>query len=321
MIDKKNAARTQLVDPHGRHIHKLRLSLLDACNFRCIYCMPQNPKFLPKDKLMSKKEIKILADILVGHGIDEIRLTGGEPTMRPDFIDIVEELSELNLKKLSVTSNGIFLKRYLPYLKNTKCQHINFSMDGMNKNVFFKMTGSNKFDKVLDSVLTAKELGFKVKINVVVMKGFNDHEIESFVEFSGKYKIEVRFLELMRIGSARKNFDRHFVSAKEIMKTLEKISSLRPDKRAIDSTSFNFKLDNGAFIGMIASESRPFCGGCSRLRLSATGDIHPCLMMNQGLCLRNKTKDEIKDILKNTMALKPIDRIYEVERSMNQIGG
>ena len=270
---------------------------------------------------MTKKEIKILADILVSYGIDEIRLTGGEPTMRSDFIDIVEELSELNLKKLAVTSNGIFLKKHLPHLKKTKCQHINFSMDGTNKDVFFKMTGSNKFDKVFASVLKAKELDFNVKVNVVLMKGFNDHEIENFVEFSGKYKIEVRFLELMRIGLARKNFDRHFLSAKEVMRTLERISYLLPINRPIDSTSFNFKLSNGASIGMIASESRPFCGGCSRLRLSATGKIHPCLMMNQGFCLKNKTREEIKSILENTMALKPIDRIYQVERPMNQIGG
>ena len=270
---------------------------------------------------MSKREIKILTDILVGYGIDEIRLTGGEPTMRADFIDIVEELSELNLKKLAVTSNGIFLKRYLSRLKQTKCQHINFSMDGTNKDVFLKMTGSNKFEEVFSSVLKAKELDFNVKINVVLMKGFNDHEIENFVEFSRKYKIEVRFLELIRIGVARKNFNRHFVPASEVIKTLEGITTLRPIKRPIDSTSFNFKLGNGASIGIIASESRPFCGGCSRLRLSATGKIHPCLMMNEGFCLKNKTSEEIKDILENTMALKPIDRIYEVERPMNQIGG
>ena len=163
---------------------------------------------------MSKKEIKILAEILVDYGIDEIRLTGGEPTMRPDFIDIVEELSKLNLKQLAVTSNGIFLERYLPRLKRTRCRHINFSMDGTNKDVFFKMTGSKQFDKVFASVLTACELDFNVKVNVVLMKGFNDHEIENFVELSRKYKIEVRFLELIRIGVARKNFNRHFIPAK-----------------------------------------------------------------------------------------------------------
>ena len=108
---------------------------------------------------------------------------------------------------------------------------------------------------------------------------------------------------------------------KEVIKTLESITTLLPIDRPIDSTSFNFKLGNGASIGIIASESRPFCGGCSRLRLSATGKIHPCLMMNQGFSLKNKTREEIRDILENAMNLKPIERIYQMARPMNQIGG
>ena len=311
----------KLVDPQGRHIHKLRLALLDACNFRCIYCMPQNPKFLPTKDLLSRKEINSLAGNLVDMGMDEIRITGGEPTMRSDFIGIVNDLSKLKLNKLGLTSNGFFLKKFLPELAKTNCNYLNFSLDSLERKTFLKMTGSNEFDKVLDSLFLAKELGFKVKVNSVLMKGINDHEIEKFVEFSGKYQIDVRFLELMKIGPARNKFKIHFISANEIIGRLKKISTLTPVHLPIDSTSFNFKLQNGANIGLIASESKPFCGGCSRLRLSARGEIRPCLMINHGISLRNSTKKEVAKILKETMSLKPTDRIYEVMQPMNQIGG
>ena len=194
-------------------------------------------------------------------------------------------------------------------------------MDSLEEDTFLKMTGSRDLQRVLDALFKAKELNFKLKINAVLMKGINDHEIEKFVEFSGKYKIEVRFLELMKIGPARNKFNKHFINAKEVISRLEKISTLTPIYLPIDSTSFNFRLKNGANIGLIASESRPFCGGCSRLRLSAKGELRPCLMMDQGISLRNKSKEEIMNILNKTMTLKPMDRIYEVHQPMNQIGG
>ena len=212
----------KLIDPHGRHIHKLRLALLDACNFRCIYCMPQNPKFLPSKDLLKREEIKYLVNYLVNLGIDEVRLTGGEPTLRSDFCSIVEDLSKLNLKKLGFTSNGIFLKRILPMLSKTNCKHINLSLDSLEEDTFLKMTGSKNLQTVLDSLFKAKELGFNLKINAVLMKGINDHGIEKFVEFSGKYHIEVRFLELMKIGPARDKFNLHFISADEIISRLKK---------------------------------------------------------------------------------------------------
>ncbi|MCO4793333.1 MAG: GTP 3',8-cyclase MoaA [Bacteriovoracaceae bacterium] len=311
----------KLIDPQGRHIHKLRLALLDACNFRCVYCMPKNPKFLPNEKLIPRDEIFRISQILLGYGIDEIRITGGEPTLRTDFLDIVRDLSSLNLKKLGLTTNGLHFEKILPELSKTNLSNINFSLDSLNKAGFEAMTGSPHLKKVLESVFMAKELGFNVKLNVVLMKGINSREILDFVEFSGKYEIEVRFLELMRIGEARESFERHFISAEEVIKEIETLSQLKPVERPIDSTSFNYHLDNGAQIGFIASESRPFCGGCSRLRLSADGQIRPCLMKSEGFSLINKNEEEILELLHKTMALKPIDRIYDVSQPMNQIGG
>lgn len=311
----------KLVDPHGRHIHKLRLALLDACNFRCIYCMPQNPKFMEKDKLMKREEILRLATSLVDNGIDEIRLTGGEPSLRSDFLDIVKDLSTLKLNRLGLTTNGLHLEKLLPELAKTNLNNINFSLDSLNKVGFHKMTGSVHLEKVLESIFMAKELGFQVKLNVVLMKGFNDREIKDFVNFSAQHDIEVRFLELMRIGEARDDFEKHFISAGEVINQLEDLSILKSVELPKDSTSFNYVLENGAQIGFIASESRPFCGGCSRLRLSADGQLRPCLMKSEGTSLVNKSDEEILVLLHKTMALKPIDRIYDVSQPMNQIGG
>ncbi len=311
----------KLVDTHGRHIHKLRLSLLDTCNFRCIYCMPQNPIFLPTKALLSRNEFFEISKILVGLGIDEIRLTGGEPTIRSDFMGIVKDISSLDLKRLGLTTNGVNLKKYLPLLKETNCSNINFSMDSLNEKTFLKTTGSKDFKKVFDSLLTAKELGFNIKVNCVLMRGINDHEISDFIEFSGKYDVEIRFLELMRIGPGRNKFNEYFVSADEVVDELKKFSPLESIELPKDSTSFNFKLSNNANIGLIASESRPFCGDCSRLRLSAIGEIRPCLMLDKGFSLRGKSSQEIENLLFKTMALKPTERIYEVVQPMNQIGG
>jgi GTP 3',8-cyclase len=312
---------TLLKDPHGRHIHKLRLGLLDACNLRCRYCMPQSPKFLPSKELLTREEILAITKNLVDLGIDEIRLTGGEPTMRHDFINIVEDLSSLPLKKLALTTNGLFLKPLLPRLKKTKCHYINFSLDGLSKQVFKDMTGSNKFTETIEAILLAKEFGLNVKVNVVLMKGINDKDIERFVDFSALHNIEVRFLELMRIGPAREKFDQYFMSADELMERLTLLSTLTPIQQSKDSTSFNFRLENGANIGIIASESKPFCASCSRLRLSPKGTIRPCLMMDEGFSLKNKTMAETEMLLNKTMGLKPMDRIYEVNQPMNQIGG
>jgi len=311
----------KLIDPQGRLIHKLRLSLLDACNLRCLYCMPEEASFMDKSKLLSSLEIKQMCASLVSLGIDEIRLTGGEPTLRADLLEIVEELSKLPLKKLALTSNGIRTKELLPRLKKTNCHYLNFSLDSLNRKNFSRVTGRDRLEEVIVSILSAKEMGFNVKVNMVVMNGVNEHELKDFVRFSASHNIEVRFLELMRIGIARDQFNKKFISAQKMIELFKKSWSFEKIEMPIDSTSFNYKLDNGANIGFIASESRPFCGGCSRMRVGADGKLRPCLMVNDGVSIKNKSKNEIEEILHKVMALKPIDRIFDVDQGMYQIGG
>ncbi|MFN8576382.1 MAG: GTP 3',8-cyclase MoaA [Candidatus Sericytochromatia bacterium] len=312
----------KVIDSYQRHIHKLRVQLTDACNFRCFYCMPENIKFKPHKDLLTPKEIYDICSILnEDFGIDELRITGGEPTIRPEFEEIVNLLSQINTKKLGLTTNAFVLNEKLDFLKNTNCKNINISLDSLNEEQFNKITKGNYFKKVFNSILKAKEMGFNVKINTVLLRNMNDNEILDFVNFSAKYDIEVRFLELMKIGMAYENNNSLFISASEIIKKIKTQDKLKPVKVSNDSTSFNYITSSGAKIGFIASESMPFCGSCSRLRLSATGKLRACLMSENGIDLKNKSREEYRDIIYSVIAMKPFQRIDHIDQVMNQIGG
>lgn len=313
--------RRQLADSHGRCIHKLRVQLTDACNFRCFYCMPVKPEFVHSDKLLRASEIVDICAELTRLGIDEIRVSGGEPTLRKDFNRIIEGLSELPLLKLGITTNGFLLSDKLDFLKATRCRHINISLDSLNRKTYQIITRADYFDTVLESVMRAKDSGFQVKVNAVMMRGLNDGEVFDFLEFSAKHEVEVRFLELMKIGPYYKNHRKLFVPAQELIRKIEERFHLEPQSVNLDSTSFNFLTSFGARIGFIASESQPFCGFCSRLRLTATGILRACIMTEAGISLRDVSRESYPEILKSVMSMKPLGRIDHIEQPMYQIGG
>lgn len=310
-----------LADAHGRQIHKLRVQLTDACNFRCFYCMPVTPRFLPSSALLSSSELLEICSALVDFGIDEIRVSGGEPTLRKDFEAIIEGLSSLPLIRLGLTTNGFLLEEKLNFLKQTRCQHINISLDSLRADRFYGITKTGYFQKVYDAVLRAKAEGFKVKVNVVVMRGVNDDEIMDFVGFSASHGVEVRFLELMKIGRSNENHGLYFVPAHEIIKRIEESETLSPRSVNRDSTSFNFTTPSGAGVGFIASESRAFCSFCSRLRLTAAGKLRACVMSEAGVDLRGVSKERYPEILKTVLEMKPLTRIDHIGQPMYQIGG
>jgi len=283
--------------------------------------MPEKIEFIPKQNLPQAQELLSICSNLVDLGIDEIRLTGGEPLLRSDFIDIVKKLSELPLRKLGLTTNAIKLRKHLNELKRTKCQHLNISLDSINKENFTRINKTNSLKTVLESILMACEMGFKVKLNTVLMKGINDHEVFNLIEFAEKNKIEIRFLELMKIGVIRDDFEKLFISASEVIKQIKIKWQLYEQEMPLDSTSFNFVTQNGGKIGFIASESRPFCGGCSRLRLGPEGKLRPCLMINDGPSLINLKQEEYRPILEKVMNLKPLHRVEELKQPMYQVGG
>ncbi len=312
---------SRLIDPHGRTIHKVRVQLTDACNFRCFYCMPSNIKFTPSSELLNAQEFVTICANLVDLGIDEMRISGGEPTLRKDFEEIIAGLSRLPLTRLGLTTNGFFLREKLPFLKTTRCRHINVSLDSLQRERFRAITKADHFDETCAAVLQARQMGFYVKVNVVLLKGYNDDEVFDFMDFSAKHDIEVRFLELMKIGPCRSEQTRLFVSAREAIARIEERHTLTPRSVNRDSTSFNFDAASGARIGFIASESMPFCGFCSRLRLTATGRLRACLMSEAGVDLRGRHRDEYPRLLRSVMGMKPTGRIDSISQPMYQIGG
>jgi len=254
-------------------------------------------------------------------GIEEIRLTGGEPTTRNDLKTIITGLSGLPLRKLGITTNGLLLNSLLPFLSRTACRHINISLDSLNPDCFHSITGSRGLEKVMDAITRAVEMGFHVKINVVLLRGVNDHEVTDYLEFSARHGIEVRFLELMRIGNMYTKFPDLFISAREVIDRISRIQSLFHELKETDSTSFNFRTESGAHIGFIASESQPFCRACTRLRLTTRGTLRACLMDDREIDIRNAAVEDYPDILREALEHKPACGMLRTRQPMCSIGG
>ncbi|MFD1602379.1 GTP 3',8-cyclase MoaA [Flavobacterium artemisiae] len=276
-------SNTVLTDDFGRKHNYLRISLLEKCNLRCTYCMPADGIALsPKADLMTADEIFAIAQTFVKNGVDKIRLTGGEPLLRKDFPEIVSKLSDLEVS-LSITTNGILIDRHIDVLKQFNVNKINLSLDTLVSSKFHSITLRNQFEKVIDNLHLLLNSDFKVKVNVVLMKGFNENEIIDFVKLTQFLPISIRFIEFMPF--AGNEWDRSkMVSQNEILSQVstafssEEIQKLEDEK---NFTSRNYKIKGfqGDF-GIISSITNPFCDSCNRIRLTANGKIKNCLFSN-----------------------------------------
>jgi cyclic pyranopterin phosphate synthase len=287
--------------------------------------MPIDQKFKKLNSLLSPTEITNIVANLKTFGIEEVRLTGGEPLLHPKFKAIVKELSALNLKKLGLTTNAILLDENLEFLKEHGISSINISFDSLDPKSFEFITKTNKFEQVKAAILKARAMGFIIKLNTVMLKNINFEEVDQFLEFAAEHDIEVRFLELMKIGEALQYFNRHFVSAEEIISRISKNWKLEKIEMPKDSTSFNYLATKDgkslAKVGFIASESKPFCNGCSRLRLSNQGTLRPCIMINEGPNLSDLPLVDYEMTLKELIEKKPNTRLHSNNLKMNEIGG
>ncbi|MBO9583770.1 MAG: GTP 3',8-cyclase MoaA [Flavobacterium sp.] len=276
-------SNTILTDGFGRKHNYLRISLLEKCNLRCTYCMPADGIALsPKASLMTAEEIFAIAETFVKNGVDKIRLTGGEPLLRKDFPEIVSKLSDLNVS-LSITTNGILIDRHIDVLKQFKVKKINLSLDTLVSSKFHTITLRDQFEKVIDNLHLLLNNDFEVKVNVVLMKGFNDNEIIDFVKLTQFIPISVRFIEFMPF--AGNDWDRSkMVSQKEILSLVETqfsagdIQKLE-DEKNFTARTYKIKGFQGNF-GIISSITNPFCDSCNRIRLTADGKIKNCLFSN-----------------------------------------
>jgi len=277
------ASNTILTDGFGRKHNYLRISLLEKCNLRCTYCMPADGIALsPKASLMTAEEIFGIAQTFAQNGVDKIRLTGGEPLLRKDFPEIISKLASLDIS-LSITTNGILIDRHIEVLKQYKIKKINLSLDTLVASKFHSITLRNQFEKVIDNLHLLLNHDFQVKVNVVLMKGFNDNEIVDFVKLTQFLPISVRFIEFMPF--AGNEWDRSkMVSQNEILSLVgdvfpsDEIEKLE-DEKNFTARTYKIKDFQGNF-GIISSITNPFCDSCNRIRLTADGKIKNCLFSN-----------------------------------------
>jgi molybdenum cofactor biosynthesis protein A len=269
-----------LQDSHGRDHAYLRISLIERCNLRCSYCMPEEGVQLsPKSHLMTYEEIYEIAKTFVKHGVTKIKLTGGEPLIRKDIPIILEKLATLPVE-LSITSNAIIIDNFIDVLKENKVNKINVSLDSLDREKFKHITRRDQFEKVYSNILLLVNEDFTVKVNAVLMKDFNDNEIIDFINFTKDLPISVRFIEFMPFDGNKWDMSK-MVSYKEVMSyvnasfTEDQIERLQD---APNDTSKNYKIKGfqGSFA-IISSVTNPFCDSCNRLRLTANGQLKNCL--------------------------------------------
>ena len=311
-------------DRFGRDITYLRISVTDLCNLRCKYCMPESGvESLCHSDILSIEEIVEIVKVASKNGIKKIRLTGGEPLVRRGFINLCKQISEINeIEDIAITTNGVYLKEMADELFENKVRRINFSLDTLIKEKYNDITRRNDFDKTMESLFYAIKKGFKVKINVVLIGGFNDDEIEDFVNLANKYDLEVRFIELMQIGETANWSKDKFVSNKIV---LEKVPELEFDGVSGVAKIYKIKGQKGR-IGLISPISCSFCEDCNRIRLTSDGKLKPCLHSKDEINLKGLSGEELEEVFKRGIFEKPEkhhleDGKSESARDMNKIGG
>lgn len=363
-----------LTDSHGRQIKDLRISLTDRCNFRCFYCLPNGePPLARKDTILTFEEIEKIGEIFVSLGIEKIRLTGGEPMLRRNVETLIEKLARLkvsgskfqvsgfsgsripNLKfqilenenpksqipnpkllDLALTTNGFSIASKAALLKEKGLDRITISLDSLKKEKFQKITGVDKLEDVLDAIKAAQKACLSpVKINAVIVRGWNDDEIVDFARFARDENLSMRFIEFMPLDSGHDWNKNSVVSGKEIFEKINRVFPLKlkeTSRGAETAWKYSFADDANGEIGIIAPVTEMFCGACSRIRLTADGQIRTCLFSVKEHNLRDflrsgATRAEIAEFIESVVSQKEArhningQNFHPASRSMSFIGG
>jgi GTP 3',8-cyclase len=347
----------RLIDSQGRVLRDLRVSITDRCNFRCLYCLPEteaaqnfyrghwahmpNPaviaqQWVPRTHILSFEEIERVIRLAVGLGIQKVRLTGGEPLLRRDVEHLVARIAKIpGLGDLAMTTNGMLFPQKGLALRGAGLRRVSFSLDSLSRDNFRKITGRDGLEEVLRSISLAQQLGLRpVKVNAVIIRGLNDHEIEALAEFAREHGVSLRYIEFMPLDSARAWLKEMVVPGHEVLARLRARFDLQPvqsDNPAATAKRWAFPDGRGE-IGIIAPVTEPFCGHCNRIRLTADGKIRTCLFSVTEHDLRSRLRGgasdtEIADWLKGVVWQKePRHHIGEPEfvsppRTMSCIGG
>ena len=328
-----------LVDQFSRKINYLRVSVTDRCDLRCVYCMKEKMTFLPKSEILTLEEIEILCDNFIELGVNKIRITGGEPLVRRDIIELIKKLNfkknKTNLKEITLTSNGTLLAKYAKELKKFGVNRINISLDTIDPDKYKKITRFGNLDNVIKGIKEAIKNRIKVKINVVALKNFNENELEKLIIWANKLKIDITFIEVMPMDETGVDRYHQFISLDQNFNKLNSIFEFKKiDKNTGGPALYYQSKKLSINVGFITPLSNNFCSSCNRIRITSTGKLFMCLGQNEYIDFRDILRkdygdDYIKEKINYSLKIKPKRHDFLIEennkpyiqRHMNVTGG
>lgn len=324
------------IDRFGRSIHYLRVSLTDHCNLRCVYCMPEDQTFRPNAELMQDDEIALLTGLFAKLGFDKIRLTGGEPTIRQNVAEIVQGIASTpGIDSVSMTTNGVLLSRLAEPLAKAGLQRVNISIDTLNPEKFKRLTRWGKVEDVWEGIRAAESAGLTpIKLNAVVVKGYNESDAVDLARLTLENPWQVRFIEMMPFGGVTDIQSGQLITAEEIQERIEDSLGCMEvaNNGALDGEARLYRLPHGkGDVGFISSVTQPFCASCTRARLTADGRLRLCLLREKEVDLltplrQGASVDELRQLILDGVWEKPwghglAEGVIPLNRVMNEIGG
>ncbi len=312
-----------LVDQFQRRISYLRLSVTDRCDLRCAYCMPERMTFLPKAEVLSLEELHRMALGFIARGVSKIRLTGGEPLVRRDMIELVQAIGRKlgdGLEELTLTTNGTQLAIHAEALFAAGVRRVNVSLDTLNRDQFAKLTRRDQMPQVLEGIDAALAAGLKVKINAVALKGLNEAEIPSLIAGAHSKGMELTLIEVMPLGEVEEDRFDHYLPLSAVQAALEKQFTLTPSSHRSGGPARYFDVaETGGRLGLIAPLTNNFCEGCNRVRVTATGQMFPCLGGGERIDLREAIRSAdpdaaLNDALDAAMKIKPLRHNFVIDQ-------
>ncbi len=319
--DRLALERAPLVDTHQRRITYLRLSVTDRCDLRCTYCMPERMQFLPKADILTLEELYLLARSFMARGVRTIRLTGGEPLVRRDVVDLIRAIGRhlgQELDEVTLTTNGTQLAGHADALALAGVRRVNVSLDTRDPATFRALSRRDALPQVLEGIAAAREAGLQVKLNTVAMRGVNEGEIADLVAWAHAQGHAISLIETMPLGEVDAAREDHYLPLSQVRAKLEARWTLTPSDAHTPGPSRYFDIaETGGRIGFITPMSDNFCAGCNRLRVTATGQLYPCLGGGERVDLRAALRGDgpdraVADALDEAMAIKPYAHDFRI---------
>ncbi|HQT64449.1 MAG: GTP 3',8-cyclase MoaA [Acidocella sp. 20-57-95] len=316
-----------MIDPFGRAITYLRVSVTDRCDFRCVYCMAEDMVFLPKKDLLTLEELDRLCGAFIRHGVTKLRLTGGEPLVRRDVMWLIRKLGARignGLEELTLTTNGSQLAKYADDLAGAGVKRINVSIDTLKADKFAEITRWGKLPAVLDGVMAAKKAGLKIKINAVALKGVNEDEYDSMIEWCGAHGFDLCLIETMPLGEIEEDRTAQYLPLSLVRARLQRRWNLSDSEYVTGGPARYMNIaETGQRLGFITPLTHNFCEGCNRVRLTCTGTLYMCLGQDDAADLRAPLRatesDEALDAaIFEAIARKPKGHDFVIDRRQNK---